>query len=224
MYRKNNDLNLQQLAVVYLKFIDVFKYKLIGRYPKISYEIERKILDKIYSQKTSVGDLIKPKYKGKPVYYRTTGGRYYKVITPYSTGSTKETSILFDKKLARTIGAILSSNLYFWFYQIYSNNLDLKFYEVETFKILWKNLLLQELKYWRNFIKNTWKTLKQMQMFGRRNDTQTLIPLENIKIGKSKQMIDKIDSFIYYLLYGFTQEEIDFIINYEIAFRLTDED
>jgi type I restriction-modification system DNA methylase subunit len=132
MYRKNKDFNLQYL-VNNLQFIDVFNHRLIGRYPKISLDIERKILDKIYSQRKSIGELISD--KGKPIYYRTTGGRYYKVITPYSTGSTKETSIIFDKKISKSIGAILSSNLYFWFYQIYSNNLDLKFYEVASFKI-----------------------------------------------------------------------------------------
>jgi len=36
--------------------------------------------------------------KGNPIYYRTTGGRYFKIVTNYSTGSTKEKAILFDKK------------------------------------------------------------------------------------------------------------------------------
>jgi hypothetical protein len=128
MYRKNMNFNLRHL-VNNLQFINVKDIKLIGRYPKISYEIEKSILKKIFSQETNIGNIIKR--TGKPIFYRTTGGRYFKVITNYSTGSTKEKPIYFDNEMADSIGAILSSNLYFWFYQIYSNNLDLKTYELE---------------------------------------------------------------------------------------------
>ncbi len=43
------------------------------------------------------------------------------------------------------------------------------------------------------------------------------------KIGKSKLIIDKIDDLIG-PLYGLTKDEINFIKNYEIEFRLVDED
>ncbi|MBI5206708.1 MAG: Eco57I restriction-modification methylase domain-containing protein [Candidatus Firestonebacteria bacterium] len=33
----------------------------------------------------------------QPIFYRTTGGRYFKIITNYSTGSTKEKPIYFEK-------------------------------------------------------------------------------------------------------------------------------
>jgi hypothetical protein len=62
-----------------LKFIEVKDLKLQGRYPKISYEIERSILNKILSNKTKVGDLLR--IKGAPIFYRFAGGRYFKVVT-----------------------------------------------------------------------------------------------------------------------------------------------
>ena len=43
------------------------------------------------------------------------------------------------------------------------------------------------------------------------------------KIGKSKSIIDKIDDLIC-PLYGLTQKETDFIKNYEIEFRLSEDD
>ena len=43
------------------------------------------------------------------------------------------------------------------------------------------------------------------------------------KIGRSKAIIDKIDDFIC-PLYGLTQEEIEFIKNYEIEFRMSDDE
>ena len=46
---------------------------------------------------------------------------------------------------------------------------------------------------------------------------------ERYKIGKSKSIIDRIDDYIG-PLYGLSPEEIEFIKNYEIEFRMNDED
>ncbi|MEZ0322697.1 MAG: hypothetical protein ABWJ98_00055 [Hydrogenothermaceae bacterium] len=110
MYRKSKRFNLQYI-LNNLKFIDVKNYKLKGRYPKISYEIETQILDKLFSHKTRILHLIKE--DGKKIFYRSSGGRYFKVIAPYPTNSSKDVTISLDKRLANTIGCILSSNLFF---------------------------------------------------------------------------------------------------------------
>ncbi len=220
MYRKNNEIDLDQL-VRELEFIDVKKYRLIGRYPKVSHEIEKSILDKIYSQKTSIRDLIKS--TGKPIYYRTTGGRYYKVITNYPTGSTKETSILFDKEIVNCIGAVLSSNLYFWFYQIYSNNLDLKFYEIASFKIPLENLTKEKIKKIETIYSSYLNDIERNANVRQTTRYANIESFKEYKIGKSKFLIDQIDDLVG-PLYGLTNEEIDFVKNYEINFRLTDED
>jgi len=190
---------------------------LIGRYPKISLEIEKNILIKIFSQQIKIKDIIKK--DGSPIYYRTSGGRYYKVITNYSTGSTKEKFIYFNKKLTNSIGAILSSNLYFWFYQIFSNNLDLKKYEIEAFCIpnLYNSTikLLDKLylEYLIDIEKNS--NIRQAECYA------NIESFKEYKIGKSKHLIDKIDNIIC-PLYGLTNEEINFIKNYEIDYRLPD--
>jgi hypothetical protein len=104
-----------------------------GRIPKIGTKIEQRILKKLLRCKMMVGDLITE--DGKAIYYRASGGRYYKIITNYSTDSTKEKLLILEKKLADCVGAMLSSNLFFWFYQVYSNNHDLKSSEIESFPI-----------------------------------------------------------------------------------------
>ena len=65
MYRKNTELNLKHL-VENLEFIEVKDLKLQGRYPKISLDIERKILKKIFSQENKIGEFLKA--KGKSIY------------------------------------------------------------------------------------------------------------------------------------------------------------
>lgn len=220
MYRKKGELNLRHL-IENLEFIDVSDVKLIGRYPKISLEIEKRILKKILNQKTKIGVCIKS--NGKPIYYRTTGGRYYKVVTNYSTGSTKEKPIYFDKKIADSIGAILSSNLYFWFYQIYSNNLDLKSYEIESFGIPIEKLTDEIIEQLEKIYSLYLNDIERNAIIRKTEKYANIESFKEYKIGKSKYLIDQIDELIA-PLYGLNKEELDFVKNYEIQFRLQDED
>ena len=128
MYRKGKNFNLQML-VEHLQFVEVKELMLFGRIPKISLEMEKDILKKLSSC-----DKLKlyERKLGSDIYYRTSGGRYFKVVTNYSTGSSKEKPLVLDEIYANALGGILSSNLSFWFYQIYSNNLDWKSDEIEN--------------------------------------------------------------------------------------------
>jgi hypothetical protein len=220
MYRKSKIFNLQYL-VNNLQFIDVKDVKLIGRYPKISLDIEKSILKKIFSQDKNLGILIKE--KGYPIWYRFAGGRYFKVITNYSTNSSAERVIYFDKKIANSIGAILSSNLYFWFYQIFSDNLNLKLYEIDSFGFpILKNETIEKLeKLYADYLTDIEKNVNKRITSG--ESSYNVSEFKEYKIGKSKHLIDKIDDIIC-LLYGLTQEETDFIKNYEIEFRLSDKE
>ena len=219
MYRKNNELNLKHL-VENLEFIEVKDYKIQGRYPKISYDIEKKILKKIFSIEAKIGDLLKS--KGKPIYYRFAGGRYYKVVTNYSTGSSAERAIIFDKSIADSIAAILSSNLYFWFYQIYSDNLNLKAYEIEIFSIPFDKFTIDIIKELESIYTEYLEDIEKNANTRITERYANIDSYKEYKIGKSKHLIDKIDNIIG-PLYGLTSEEINFIKNYEINFRLQEE-
>lgn len=219
MYRKNKAIDLRNL-VENLEFIDVKKTKIYGRYPKISLEIENNILLKLHSIIVKLKDIYIS--AGNPIYYRTTGGRYFKVITNYSTGSTKEKAIFISKAFSNVIGAILSSNLYFWWYQIYSNNLDLKSFEIDSFpfpKEKFDERIIKELEilyeaYLIDIEKNA--NVRETKKYA------NIDSFKEYKIGKSKFLIDKIDDLIG-SLYGLTVHEIEFIKNYEIEFRISDD-
>ena len=218
MYRKGRGFDLKTL-LENLQFIDVKNYKLHGRYPKISLPIETRILYKLFSIKTKTKDL--QKNDGKTLYYRTTGGRYFKVITNYSTSSTKEKGMLIDKHFCDAIGAILSSNLFFWYYQIYSNNLDLKSYEIESFPIPVNELTEERIKVIEMLYGEYLKDIEENVQIRTTTKYAHIDSFKEYKIGKSKKYIDAIDDFIG-PLYGLNKEEIEFIKNYEIEFRLTE--
>ncbi len=216
MHRKGRDFDLQALIDT-LQFTNVLGHlKLFGRIPKIGLETEKRILDKVWN-KTMLSSYVRE--DGDPIYYRTTGGRYFKIVTNYSTGSTKEKAILFEKKLANAIGCILSSNLSFWYYQIISNNLDWKSDELLSFTI--PNLTDEQIDVLNNFYDEyqhdveAHANVRQSSGDSRYNVSE----FKEYKIVKSKAIIDRIDDYIG-PLYGLTPEETDFIKNYELEFRM----
>ena len=219
MYRKGKNFNLQML-VEHLQFVEVKELMLFGRIPKISLEMEKDILKKLSSC-----DKLKlyERKLGSDIYYRTSGGRYFKVVTNYSTGSSKEKPIVLDEKYANALGGILSSNLSFWFYQIYSNNLDWKSDEIENTPIPpLSNETIEKLdELYKEYLADIEANANKRLTSG--DSTYKVDSYKEYKIGKSKAIIDKIDDLIC-PLYGLSAEETNFIENYEIEFRLSGED
>lgn len=218
MYRKGKRFDLQSL-VSNLEFADVTDYLLKGRIPKISSPIEVSILKKVFSQ-TPIANLVAD--DGAPLFYRTTGGRYFKVVTNYSTGSNKEpqSPFLIKKEVRDAVGCILSSSLAFWFYQIYSNNLDWKRYEIESFTVpvQLKGHVQEIATLYTEYLTDIEANANVRKSSG--NSRYKVDSFKEYKIGRSKKVIDRIDDLIG-PLYGLTQEEIDFVKNYEIEFRLS---
>lgn len=198
-----------------LKFINSIDFNLYGRYAKVGEKIDLDILAKLFNNE--------PLEKfcndsGKPIYYRTTGGRYFKIITNHSTGSTQETSILIDDKLCLSIGCILSSTLFWYFLQIYTDGLHIKDYEIKNFPI-------------PKLTDNDIKCLKQIyEQYSEEIDKNAKIheaksynvaTFKEYKISKSFDIIRQIDDIVC-KLYRLTKEETNYIKNYEIEYRLRD--
>ena len=217
MYRKGKNFNLSNL-IDNLQFVEVKDLKMFGRIPKISLPIEKSILQKIFKQKP-IKDFVKD--KGEKIYYRAVGGRYFKVVTNYSTNSNTETFLFVDKKYRDLIACILSSNLSFYFYQVYSNNLNWSFSDICSFTIPFDNInskIIEKIEdLYRQYLKDIEKNANVRKVST--ESKYTMEEFKEYKIGKSKHIIDKIDRLIC-PLYGLTEEEMEFIINYELEFRI----
>lgn len=219
MHRRGNEFDLQKL-IDNLQFVDVKGQTLYGRIPKIGSEIEKNILNKLFKQK-KLGTLVKT--SGSPIIYRFAGGRYFKVVTNYSNGSSAERTIFFaNKKIADAVGCILSSNLSFWFYQIFSDNLNWKTYEIENFTL--PQLSTENIEYldklYSRYLTDIEAKANLRTTSG--ESTYNVDSFKEYKIVRSKAIIDEIDDYIC-PLYGLSQEETDFIKNYELEFRLAGE-
>ena len=219
MHRRGNEFDLQKL-IDNLEFVDVKGQTLYGRIPKIGSEIEKNILNKLFKQK-KLGTLVKT--SGSPIIYRFAGGRYFKVVTNYSNGSSAERTIFFaNKKIADAVGCILSSNLSFWFYQIFSDNLNWKTYEIENFTL--PQLSTENVEYldklYSRYLTDIEAKANVRTTSG--ESTYNVDSFKEYKIVRSKAIIDEIDDYIC-PLYGLSQGETDFIKNYELEFRLAGE-
>jgi hypothetical protein len=220
MYRKSVGTSMTDILSS-IKFIKPHGFYIKGRYPKISDEIELKILKKLNHLPNTLSDYITD--SGERIFYRAAGGRYFKIITPFSTGSAAENSITVSEKNQMGIGAILSSNLYFWFYQVYSDNLNLKKTELESFpmpsqKIL--NTIIPDLKKaYEEFLIDI-----QSNVITRKSENYAHVKsFQEFKLGKSKKFIDKFDAILANA-YDLTEGELEFIINYEKSSRLSESD
>ena len=210
--RKQDNPNemLKQLA-----FVNSLSYKLKGRYAKISESIDLNILEKIFNHQLLESYCDE---KGKPIYYRTTGGRYFNVITNQITGSTQETPIFVDEKLCSSIGCILSSTLFWYFLQIYTDGLHIKDYEIKNFPI--PKLTDKDIVKLENIYELYLEDIDRNAIV-HETKSYNVKTFKEYKIVKSFSYVQQIDDIVC-KLYGLTDEETNYIKNYEIEYRLRD--
>ena len=193
--------------------------------PKLGMEIESVLLEKCNRVKTIL-KLFMTK-SGHRVYYRNSGGLYWKVFTDFppafkingKTGhSTRETSFsLIKREMIKSSIAILSSNFFWWWYTVTSDCRSLNPYDVQNFPVHESALNDPELielgeMYLQDLQRNSTMLVRIQKQTGR---TET----QSFKIQKSKHIIDEIDRVLA-KHYDFTDEELDFIINYDIKYRM----
>ncbi len=198
-----------------LCYVNSFSFRKFGRLPKVGTQTELSILQKLYTSSTTLADLYDP--HGKPVYYRSAGGRYYNIITNFPTGSSQEKNINVKSQYRDLIAAILSSNLYYWFLHLYSDHLHVKSYELDIFPIpihaFNQPLIAQIEQMYAEYLKDLHKHSKIKQV-----NYAHVSEYREYYARYSKLIIDKID-FAMKDAYNLTDEEIQFIINYDLIFR-----
>ena len=197
--------------------------------PKLSSDVENRILECVLRQPKTIGNYTTNRSQSK-VYYRTTGGLYWKVFTNFAPKflcngveghSSRETSLnILNDEQTLSVVAFLSSNLFWWWYTITSNLRDLNPSDIFGIKLpdnLIDNPVLQNWGkcYLDDLQANSTMLTREQSNVG---TTQT----QSFKINKSKPIIDEIDKVLA-AHYGFTEEELDFIINYDIKYRMGDE-
>ena len=193
--------------------------------PKFQRSLEHEILRKVLQQKLSVEEI----WGAGPgvVYYRTTGGLYWKVFTNFAPkffvngtagSSSRETTMPIRQGYDPVVvTALLSSTTFWWWYTVASNLRDLNPSDIQGFKTnpaVFEDPSLARLgsEYLQDLEENSHMLTRQQRQTG---TTQT----QSFKVQKSKPIIDEIDTVLA-SHYGFNAEELDFIQNYDIKYRV----
>ena len=216
MYRSNRDHSVGQI-LANLEFCDITTInRPPNRYPKISTDGELRVLNKLLDIRTKIRDLQTA--DGQPIYYRSSGGRYFKVVTNYPTGSSKEVFIKIRPDLANIIGAIMSTSLFFWWYQIMSNNLDLKKRDVLDFPAP-----IQIRDYQNKNICCSYKRYltdaEEKAINHHKTSYSNIDSYKEYKLSRSIHLIDDIDDLVG-PIYNLHQKDVDWIKNYDREFRI----
>lgn len=100
--------------------------------------------------------------------------------------------------------------------------MHIKLYEIESFKLPIEKLTDSRIEDLEKLYEEYLVDIEANAQVRQTKQYANIDSFREYKIGKSKKLIDKIDKFIG-PLYGLTDEEIQFIINYDLEFR-TDEE
>lgn len=187
---------------------------------RFSSEIENKILQKFHTNKP-VSYLLSPNNTEYKIYYRSAGLRYWIIFLNHGFGtdsaSNKCKSVIGFSE-SRHLMLALNSNLYWWYY---ATNYDM-FNQTDA--------NIAEFHYTYKELKNFTQMADLLEIDLNNNRIVSTVTKQDGNINQSfayqkklsKPIIDEIDKVLA-VHYGFTDEELDFIINYDIKYRMGDE-
>lgn len=208
-----------------LSYTDLNDIKVGSIIPKIGSELEKELLAKVQKLKT-IGQYVSNSPTPHKLFYRRTGGLYWKIFTDFrpelylngkKTFSSKEENFDFvTNEYLYSALALLWSDLYWWWYQINSdvrnnNPSDLK--SLPVIDSLFNDVLIVKLA------KELMLDLKKNSIWDERKYKGNVSKFQKFFPKHSKHIIDKIDGRISDIL-KLTTEEKEFIINYDLKYRM----
>ena len=190
---------------------------------KIGNDIENSILKKYRSHKEIRNYLLPTNQTMKNfIAYRTAGGGYWWTFlnSEFKTQSLSNKVAYFAEQYdARVFMATLNSSLFWWYYFISYDLFNLKDYMIFSFQLnyptdksLERELICLAEQLQKELLGNAIEYLIESKTRG----PSYTFRYQNYK---SKPTIDEIDQLLAQH-YGFTAEELDFIINYDIKYRM----
>ena len=189
---------------------------------KISSDIELAILLKFYTNNAISFFKSSNKASSNEMDYRSAGGRYWKIFLdkPFGTGNSSEKRVTFNDIDRYVIISSVSSDVFWWYYSSHFDMFNLGDYQIFGFRLSnLSNLIIERLK---EIGKKYEHSLEKNAIIKNVQTGHGIVSQKQYYVRKSKPIIDEIDKVLA-KHYGFTEEELDFIINYDIKYRMGDE-
>lgn len=199
----------------------------IGRIPQLGDVIAREIFYKLEEFQTvpiktffSIGKIgIKIHYHRSPNYWIRSMD-----FEPFFKSPTKNRSThhfrdlhIKDEKLAHVIGATINSTLFYFWFMCIGNGRNVTGVDVEEFPLgeVDNSLTIELQKAFQDLMQD-YKANSSIRI---RGDTQ----LQEFHPGVSKPYMDKIDEILS-RHYDLSDQELDFIVSYDVKYRIGDDD
>ena len=212
------------------QYVNVTQFCTDFTIPKFSRQIECDINSHLLSIPSNVGSLQGIDINNA-IYYRAAGGGYFLLIKPeksitYIDGKLEDVKAekmiaLIDSAKAENISALLSSSLFYWRYIGYTDCRNLTKGTITSFpcpKSICSDTFLAEVA------KELYKDYENNSI---RKDTYYKTTNRNVIYweyhqGLSKKFLDDVDRVIS-THFSLSEEQLDFIINFDIKYRIGDE-
>lgn len=195
------------------------------RFLKIGSHIENSIFEK-YTSNHIIGQYISQTPNRNRIYYRTAGGGYWTIFLNADFDcvavSNKSMPIVADVN-EKLLSAGLNSNLFWWYYAINYDLFNFKDYMIFGFQLSARDMsssIKEKLILCSNNLECSLRENAFFYVINSKTRGANKTVTYNKKL--SKPQMDEIDKVLA-KHYGFTEEELDFIINYDIKYRMGDE-
>jgi len=195
-----------------------------GSIPKIADENLKSLVEKVRKERKTVSDVYEPNasnivhYHRSPLYWI----RSLDFMPLFKSGSSTRSIHHFkDFSLCRedlipAVGCLINSTLFYIWFIVYGNGRNVALRDIQTFPCDVERL--------RSGYGDSVDRLFSELMIDYRANSRIWtrkdgVTLQEFSPGKSKPIIDEIDRVLAQH-YGFSEEELDFIINYDIKYRM----
>ena len=201
----------------------------VGRVPKLSNAIELSILEKIAAKNTKLGTYLSRTSTKDKIYVRRLGNFFFKLaftkpplyeINGEARLSSTVDTFYLNGFPALSFTGLINSTLMYWWWVTFSNAMDFKPKDMTNLCLDYTNMsdeVKQKLEDASLRLSNSLDATQVIGSEDRRNGDQ--IRVARYFPQSSKPIIDEIDRVLAGH-YGFTDEELDFIINYDIKYRM----
>jgi len=185
-------------------------------YPKFGHTRENNIMEKV-QQQHKVSTYLAKTSQENSMYYRSAGGLYWKVFVnfawPYHTTSNKQCTFQ-DGYDCDVFVALFNSSLFWWYYTTTFDTFNLKDYMIFGFRFTYPEdpTTIHALK---AYCQQLMDDFRHNARHLKRGKTGSY----TIYAKKAKPIIDNIDRLLAQH-YQFTDEELDFILHYDIKHRM----
>ncbi len=227
-YRRWNEQFRAYLFAV-MEYADVTQLSFQNSIPKIYCAIEKNVWDKLIRFST-LGQHFTKRQDACPMYFHSSPRYWIRTMdfVPYfwneRDGERISTSVktlhLATALDAKAVVATLNSSLFYWWFVVLSDCRSLSRREIRNFPI---GLAQMDEDLKQRFSELTDKLMADLKRHARRKEAQYKatgrVVYDEFSPRHSKPIIDKIDRVLAEH-YGFTDEELDFIINYDIKYRM----